>query len=116
MKRSRKGDRLHLLRMQDAAHLAQQVVVNRKRSDLETDLPLQLGLAKAVELIGESATCISEELQLQHPQIPWRKIIGMRHILVHNYWRVEMDVVWDTVMNDIPPLIDQLQQLLESDE
>jgi len=44
------------------------------------------------------------------------KNIGMRHILVHNYWRVEIDVVWDTVMNDIPPLIDQLQQLLESDE
>ena len=40
----------------------------------------------------------------------------MRHVLVHNYWRVEMDVVWDTVNNDIPPLIDQMQQLIEMDE
>lgn len=115
MKRSREGDRLHLLRMRDAAQLAQRVAINRKRSDLEFDLLLQLGLAKAVELIGESAARVSEDFQLQHTHIPWRRIIGMRHVLVHNYWRVELDVVWDTVISDIPPLIEQLQQLLGSE-
>lgn len=40
----------------------------------------------------------------------------MRHVLVHNYWRVEMDVIWDAVINDIPPLIEQLQQLIALEE
>ncbi len=116
MKRSRERDRFHLLKMRDASLLARKVVRGRKRSDLNNDELFQLGLAKAVELIGESANRISNELQQTHPQIPWRQIIGMRHVLVHNYWLVEMDEVWDAVQNDIPPLIDQLHQLIKAEE
>ncbi len=69
-----------------------------------------------MELVGESASRISDELRAQHTQIPWRKIIGMRQILVHNYWRVEMDVVWETGQRDIPPLIAQLQRFIETED
>ena len=116
MKRMPERDRLHLLRMRDAAQHAKDFVKGRDRADLDTDRLFQLALAKAVELIGESASHISDELRTQQPHISWKKIIGMRHVLVHNYWRVEMDVVWDTVNNDIPPLIDQMQQLIEMAE
>ncbi len=116
MKRTRDRDRLHLLRMRDAAQHAKDFVKGRDRADLDTDHFFQLALAKAVDLIGESASHISNELRSQQSDISWKKIIGMRHVLVHNYWRVEMDVVWDTVKNDIPPLIKQLQQLIASEE
>ncbi|MCY4537531.1 MAG: DUF86 domain-containing protein [Chloroflexi bacterium] len=114
MKKSPDRDRLHLLHMRDAATQARQFISGRSREDFDNDLFFQFALAKAVELIGESANRISEELQLQHPQIPWRRIIGMRHVLVHNYWRVEKDVIWETVQTHIPTLITQLEQLLES--
>ena len=116
MRRSRERDRLHLIYMRDAAQLAQQFVNNRKREDLDNDRIFQLGLAKALELVGESASHISDELRAQQTQIPWGKIIGMRHILVHNYWRVELDVVWETTQADIPPLIARLQRLLELED
>ena len=99
--------------MRDAAQLAQQFVNNRKREDLDNDPIFQFGLAKALELVGESASHISDELKAQQTQIPWKKIIGMRHILVHNYGRVNLDVVWETTQADIPPLIARLQRLLE---
>ena len=113
MRRSPERDRLHLMHMRDAAQLAQQFVKNRRRDDLDNDRILQLGLAKALELVGESASQISDELKAQQTDIPWNKIIGMRHILVHNYWRVELDVVWETTQADIPALIVRLQRLLE---
>lgn len=113
MRRSPERDRLYLIYMRDAALLAQQFVSKRKREDLDNDRIFQFGLAKALELVGESASHISDELQKQQTQIPWKQIIGMRHILVHNYWRVELDVVWETTQTDIPPLIARLQRLLE---
>ena len=116
MKRNRDRDRLHLLRMRDAAQHAKDFVKGRDRTDLDTDRFFQLALAKAVELIGESASHISDELRSQQPHISWKNIIGMRHVLVHNYWRVEMDIVWDTVQSDIPPLIAQLEQLITEEE
>ena len=107
---------MHLLHMRDAAQLAQEFVQERKREDLDNDQLLQMGLAKAVELVGESANQVSDQRKLEHSEIPWQDIVDMRHILVHNYWRIELDVVWDAVKNDIPQLIKQLQPLIESVE
>ncbi len=104
------------MHMRDAAQLAQQFVKNRKREDLDDDRILQLGLAKALELVGESASHISDELRAQQTEIPWNKVIGMRHILVHNYWRVELDEVWNTAQHDMPTLIAQLQELIDQEE
>ena len=115
MPRSPDRDRLHLLYMLDVAEHSQQFIKDRARDDLHNDRSLQFMLAKAVELIGESANQISNELRVRNSQIPWRKIIGMRHVLVHNYWQVEMDVLWDTVIVDIPLLIDELRRILNDD-
>ena len=116
MRRKSERDRLHLLHMRDAAKLAQEFVQGRKREALQNDLLFQLALVKAVELVGESAYHITDQLKSEHCNIPWQDIIDMRHILVHHYWRIELDDLWDTVNNDIPPLIDQMQQLIEMDE
>ena len=107
---------MHLLHMRDAAQFAQEFAQERERADLDNDRLFQLALVKAVELIGESASQITDELKSEYSEIPWQDIIDMRHILVHNYWRIELNVVWDAVKNDIPPLINQLHQLIESEE
>lgn len=74
MPRSRDRDRLHLLHMRDAAQHSQHFIENRSRDDLDNDHIFQLALAKAVELVGESASQISDELRTQNSHIPCKKL------------------------------------------
>ena len=77
------------------------------------DDPLHhLAIVKSVEIIGEAASRISEETKREHPEIPWAKIVGMRNRLVHGYFTIHLDTVWQTVQNDLSPLIAQLEPLV----
>ncbi len=67
---------------------------------------------KAVETIGEAASHVSDGTQQTGPAIPWAKIIGMRNRLVHAYYAIDLDVVWDTIHKDLPWLIAQLEPLV----
>jgi uncharacterized protein with HEPN domain len=64
-----------------------------------------------IELIGEAATRIPEEVRQHHPQIPWRKIIATRNRLIHAYLGIDADVVWSIVKDDVPALMAQLKLL-----
>ncbi|MBD5182766.1 MAG: DUF86 domain-containing protein [Bacteroidales bacterium] len=74
------------------------------------------GLSKMVEIIGEAAYMITKEYKHAHPQIPWRQIEGMRPILVHGYYTVSPEVLYDVVQNDIPLLIPMLRKYREEFE
>jgi uncharacterized protein with HEPN domain len=71
-----------------------------------------LGLVKGIEIVGEAATRVTPELRQAHPEIPWPQVTGMRHWLVHAYDRVNYDVVWRTAAEDLPPLVEALEQIL----
>ena len=102
--------------MRDAAQHAQQFAAGREIEELETDIQFRMALVKAVELVGESASRTSDELRTWQPQLPWRKIIGMRNVLVHNYWAIEQGEFWDSVQNHIPALITELERLIELED
>ena len=70
-------------------------------------------LAKAVEIIGEAAAHVSPRVQSRHPEINWEDITGMRNWLVHAYYDINRDVLWETVRDDASILIGQLEVLLE---
>lgn len=76
---------------------------------------LTLSLVKCIEIIGEAAGRISDEVHSRHPQIPWRNITGMRHHLIHAYYDVNLDIVWQTVAEDLPPLITSLKNIFASE-
>lgn len=63
-------------------------------------------------IIGEASGTISEETQARFPDLPWRRMIGMRHYVVHAYWSVDSDNVWGTVETDLPGLVTQLRRAL----
>ncbi len=71
----------------------------------------QLVILKAVEIVGEVASRVSADTKEAHPEIPWPKIIGLRNRLVHAYFEVNLERVWETVQRDIPYLITQLEPL-----
>jgi len=70
-----------------------------------------MGLTHLVQVIGEAARKVSPEFQNNHPEIPWRQIIGMRHRIVHDYMRVDEDVLWEVVKNDLPALLPHLEKI-----
>ncbi len=63
-----------------------------------------LAVVKAIEILGEAVKKIPEDIRSRYPQIPWKAIAGMRDVLVHEYWGIDLNVVWATVQEAIPPL------------
>ncbi|VAW74638.1 hypothetical protein MNBD_GAMMA15-2164 [hydrothermal vent metagenome] len=73
---------------------------------------LLLATERSVEIIGEAARRVSTSYRDAHPEIPWRKIIGQRNILTHEYGQIDHELLYKTVAEDIPVLIMQIQDLL----
>lgn len=72
--------------------------------DVVADRILFHGYVKEVEIIGEAAYKLTKEFRESHPEIEWDDIIAMRHVLVHGYYQVSPDKLWDTVIKDLEPL------------
>jgi len=108
----RKDDVIRLRHMLDAAREAMEFTRGRSREDLDGDRKLVLALVKDVEIIGEAAYQVSNEVRDQMSPIPWDDIIGMRHRLVHAYFDINLDILWRTVQDDLPPLAAELERLL----
>ena len=77
---------------------------------------LALALVKSIEIIGEAGTRVSEEGRDATPDVPWPEIVAMRNRLVHAYFDVNLDVVWETVRKDLPALVAALQGALNERE
>lgn len=105
----RRDDAIRLRHMLDAALEALQFVRGRKREDLDRDRQLVLSLVKEIEIIGEAAYQLSAETRANLPSIPWEDIIGMRHRLVHAYFDINLDILWQTVWEDLPTLVSLLR-------
>jgi uncharacterized protein with HEPN domain len=101
--------------MLDAAREAIDFSTDKSRADLDTDRKLALALVKCIEIIGEAAANVSAETKAQCPQVPWKDAMRMRNRLIHAYFDINLDVVWKTVVEDLPPLVSTLEPLLPPD-
>ena len=101
--------------MLDAAREAISFARDRTRNDLDMDRQLVLSLVKDIEIVGEAAARITESTRQQTSEIPWEEIVAMRNRLVHGYFDIDLNVVWQTVQIDLPTLIAQLEQTLLSE-
>ena len=108
----RKDDAIRLRHMLDAAQEAIEFVQGHARVRLDDDRKLVLALVKAIEIIGEAAFQVSQSTREQLPGIPWDDIIGTRHRLVHAYFDINLDILWRTVQGDLPPLLEELREIL----
>lgn len=107
-----RNDEIRLRHMLDAAHKAMRAAQGRTRHDLDVNESLELSLMKAVEMIGEAAVHVGETTRRECPSIPWKKIIAMRNRLVHVYFNINRDILWQTVQEDLPRLIVQIEELV----
>lgn len=74
------------------------------------------GFVKEVEIIGEAVYMLTKEFRASHPQCEWDVIENMRHVLVHGYYKINREQLWDTVQNDIPELRPLIEELIEEQE
>jgi uncharacterized protein with HEPN domain len=113
---TRPEDRVRIQHALDAARKAVAGTEGWSRNDLDLDELETLGLVRLLEIIGEAASAVSRETASAHPQIPWRKMIGLRNRLIHGYFNVNLDILWDTVQKDLPDLIPLLEKMLGEKE
>ncbi len=108
-----KDDHIRLRHMLDAAMEAEIFIQSKTRDSLETDRKLVFALIKCIEIVGEAATKVTNQCRDNLPQIPWPNIIGMRNRLIHAYFDIDLDVLWKTLIEDIPSLIVELEKIVE---
>ena len=64
-------------------------------------------------VIGEAARHIPAELTARHPEVPWHRLRGMRNVVTHEYFGIDLQIIWETSLHDLPPLVPLLRQILE---
>ncbi len=96
---------VYLKHMLDYAAETHQLAASRSRGDLDTDRLFMLASTHLLEMLGEAATRHSADTRLRNRDIPWKETPGLRHHLVHGYDKVNLDMIWEILTVDLPPLI-----------
>ena len=109
-----RSDRIRIHHMLDAAREALSFTADKTRSDLDTNRMLVLSLVKSIEIVGEAASKVSVESRAEITTIPWSDIVAMRNRLIHAYFEINLDIVWQTVTNELPSLVAELEKALSS--
>ena len=85
---------------------------SRGRQAFEGDELIQSWVVRRLQIIGEAARALPQTVRDRAPDIPWSEMVGMRHVLVHDYFGVDTEMVWGVVERELPPLKQQIEALL----
>ncbi len=108
-------EKLYLMDIVEAAEAVQRFVVNVKYDDFLHDELRQSAILQKLIIIGEAVAHLSQVFRDQHHEIEWKNIVGFRNIAVHQYFSVEMAIVWITATEDVPTLRCKVVQILEQE-
>lgn len=110
-----RSDDYLLLDMLVAARNIHAFVAGMSFADLQANKMAQSAVIRELQVIGEAARRVSDAVRAEHAEIEWPLIIGLRNRLVHEYFAIRLDVVWDIVQEDIPSLMAQLERGIPPD-
>lgn len=109
-------DETYLLDILIAAKKAIKFVEGIAQHEFEESEVLQNAVLRPLEIIGEASAKISKEFRKTHSEIPWREMVGLRNRLIHEYFRIDYDAVWDTIHKDLPKLIEIVEPLVPKED
>ena len=100
------------------AHYSKELVNGARthtKEQLESDSWFYHGAIRLISIVGEAANKIPKDVQSRYSQLPWKELIGMRNILVHQYENINIDIVWKVITEDLPPIIPEVEKALEAE-
>ena len=109
-------DDTYLVDILESAKIALDYTFDKTWDEFYEDIQCQDAVVRRIEIIGEAARRVSQETRDKYPQIPWREMTSMRNLVIHEYDVVDINQVWDTVQNKLPPLIEDLTQIVPPPE
>jgi uncharacterized protein with HEPN domain len=112
----KRRDDKYLLDMLLSARAARDYMQGVDRAGLEVNTMLQDAVIRRLQILGEAASRISQATRAAHAGLPWAEMIGMRNRVVHEYFRLDLDVIWEVVCVDLVPLIAQLEQVVPPED
>ena len=112
--KGRIGDKQRLLHIAESISEIEQYISGTSFGHFLQHSMMRFATIKQLEIIGEAANYITEETKTRFTDIQWRQIIGLRHILVHEYFGVDSNLVWQIIVNDLPDLKQKVQEVLAS--
>ena len=100
--------------MQDEIAFVLQSTANKEKETVINDPILCRAIVRSLEIIGEAATKVSDEFKAAHPYIEWKKMAGTRNRLIHDYFGVDYDIVWNIIQTKLPDLQENIADILNS--
>ena len=110
---SRRDPMVAVQQMRDHGREALALTDGRHRVDLDLDRMLELSLTRLMEILGESARRVPDDFRERYPHVPWRQTTDLRNVLIHDYDTVDFDVLWQIIQERLPPLVQQLQAIID---
>lgn len=108
--------RLYLQDIWESVLAIEEYTKNLSEDGFYSNRQVQDAIVRRLEIIGEAVKNIDEDFREKHPQIPWKKIAGMRDIIAHEYFGVKLDRMWDVVRKDLPELKEKIETILEEED
>lgn len=98
-----------LRQMLDHGRRAVGLIAGKKQQQVEQDEVLFLALTRLLEILGEAAGRVPENVRNRHPRIPWRSVVGLRNVLIHGYDTIDPEIVWRILTEDLPAMLPHLE-------
>jgi len=100
----------------EAIRKIQNYTKNMSFSEFKRNELVQDAVIRNLEIIGEAVKRIPDSIKREHPHIEWRKIAGLRDILIHAYFEIDLEIIWDIIKNKIPSLKEKILKILEEED
>lgn len=106
-------DKSSLIDILNSCESIARFINNKLKGDFYNDEILQEAVMRKIEIIGEATNRISDDLKNLYPDLPWKKMKAIRNILIHMYDELDLDIVWDTAVNDIPIVKNRIEEIIQ---
>jgi uncharacterized protein with HEPN domain len=106
-----RGARLYLEDIKESIAKIQRYVQGQTHADFVNDDKTVDSVVRNLEVIGEAARSMPEDVKESHPEVPWDEIIGMRNKIAHEYFGIDHQIIWKTIQDDLPLLLKQINRI-----
>ena len=107
----KKDPEVFLEHILESIKLIEKYTANKTISDFIKSVQLQDSIIRRIEIIGEAVKNLPDEVKNNYPDVPWKKIAGMRDVLIHEYFGIDLELTWQVVQKDIPDLKREIMKI-----